>query len=259
MNIAGTRLQAPDQLLRLKIPDIDLALKTPAIEKRPIPCKRQYRLALLTPIFQRADVIYRAAIRTYPPQQYTAVTTSRHQHLFIRLFRKYALAQQHAMYVSIVRKLVYVLPVNQQRLPAHRVFRSAVRDTRFRCLYATGAERVEEAVLAFGGVHRLVGCRSDVFLLEVVPLYAGVLGPEVDGAMQRRVRDAEDVANIVGRPQRVEVPEGGRTPDLPPVSNAIPSTILYLTHPLTLTIGSVALENNHLSSRERQNPNTLPL
>jgi hypothetical protein len=46
-------------------------------------------------------------------------------------------------------------------------------------------------------------------------LYACVLGAEVDGAVVGRIRDAEDVSDIVGRPERVEMPEGRRAPDLP--------------------------------------------
>jgi hypothetical protein len=45
-------------------------------------------------------------------------------------------------------------------------------------------------------------------------LYACVLGSEVDGAVGGRVCDTEDVSDVVGRPERVEVLEGCRTPDL---------------------------------------------
>jgi hypothetical protein len=47
-------------------------------------------------------------------------------------------------------------------------------------------------------------------------LYAGVLRSKIHGAVVRRVRDAENVADIVGGPERVEVSEGGCAPDLFP-------------------------------------------
>jgi hypothetical protein len=46
-------------------------------------------------------------------------------------------------------------------------------------------------------------------------LYACVLGSEVDGAVVGRICDAEDVSDIVGRPERVEMLEGRCAPDLP--------------------------------------------
>ena len=56
---------------------------------------------------------------------------------------------------------------------------------------------------------------SIAFSSELCPyLYAGVLGAEVDGAVVGRVCDAEDVSDVVGRPQRVEVLEGRCAPDL---------------------------------------------
>ena len=45
-------------------------------------------------------------------------------------------------------------------------------------------------------------------------LYASVLCSKINGAVVGRVRDAEDVSDIVRRPERVEVLEGGGTPDL---------------------------------------------
>ena len=70
---------------------------------------------------------------------------------------------------------------------------------------------------------------SRVLLLQVIPLfrsasplpfccvphlYTSILCSEVDCAVDGRVCDAEDVSDIVGRPQRVEMPEGGCAPDL---------------------------------------------
>lgn len=52
------------------------------------------------------------------------------------------------MDVAIVCKLADVLWVDLKLLPAYCVFRSIVRDVWFGCLYAAGAERVEEAVFA---------------------------------------------------------------------------------------------------------------
>jgi hypothetical protein len=45
-------------------------------------------------------------------------------------------------------------------------------------------------------------------------LYAGVLRSKVHGAVEGRVCDAEDVADVVGRPKGVEVSEGRCAPDL---------------------------------------------
>jgi len=45
-------------------------------------------------------------------------------------------------------------------------------------------------------------------------LYARVLCSEVDGVVAGRVGEAEDVANVVGRPECVAMLEGGRAPDL---------------------------------------------
>lgn len=58
--------------------------------------------------------------------------------------------------------------------------------------------------------------------------------------MIRGVRDAEDVADIVGRVQGKEAEEGGGTPDL-----GVLVMELSANHALlTFTIGSVALEKS---------------
>jgi hypothetical protein len=79
------------------------------------------------------------------------------------------------MHVSIVRELVYVLAVNLQVLASDRIARPAVRAAGLRRRYATRAERVEEAVLAFGGMRCEGGGGPRVFLLEVVPLCLSAL------------------------------------------------------------------------------------
>jgi hypothetical protein len=79
------------------------------------------------------------------------------------------------MHVSIVRELVYVLTVNLQVLSSDRIARPAVRAAGLRRRYATRAERIEEAILAFGGMRCEGGGGSRVFLLEVVPLSPSAL------------------------------------------------------------------------------------
>ena len=91
-------------------------------------------------------------------------------------------------------------------------------------------------------------------LLETY-LYTGVLRSEVDCAVVGRVCDAENVSDVVGGPQCVETLKGRCTPDLCrqpelPINDAAGHT---------LTMGSVALENNSFWSCDRQNPRTLPL
>jgi hypothetical protein len=85
-------------------------------------------------------------------------------------------------------------------------------------------------------------------------LYACVLGSEVDGAVVGRVSDAEDVSDIVGRPERIEMLERRRAPDLQSQYRPISSARVP-----TLTIGSAALENSSFRSCDRHRPSTLPL
>jgi hypothetical protein len=72
--------------------------------------------------------------------------------------------------------------------------------------------------------------------------------------VEGRVCDAEEIACVVRRPERVEVSKGGCAPDLR-------SQQLYseMTLDLTLIIGSVALEKRSFWSCDRQKPSTLPL
>jgi hypothetical protein len=74
------------------------------------------------------------------------------------------------MNIPVMCKLVYVLAVNLQLLSSYCIFRSAILAARLRCLYAARAQRVEEAVLAFGGVRGEGGCWSGILFLEIVPL-----------------------------------------------------------------------------------------
>lgn len=70
-----------------------------------------------------------------------------------------------------MRKLVYILAVNLQLLPACRVLGSIIRIAGLRCLNSARAKRVEEAILAFRGARCVGGCWSSVFLFEIVPLF----------------------------------------------------------------------------------------
>lgn len=134
------------------------------------------------------------------------------------------------MHIAKMRKLVDVLAVDLQFLSSHRVAWSAFCAARFGCLYATRAKRVEESVLAFGGVRGEVGTGAGVLFFEVVPLvvlvwlrngrgsvvylYARVLRAEIYSVVVAGVCDTENVSNIVRRPQRVKTTESRRAPDL---------------------------------------------
>jgi hypothetical protein len=77
--------------------------------------------------------------------------------------------------VPIVRELVYVLAVNLQILSSYRVTGSAVRTAGLWRRYPTRPERVEEAILALGGVRCEGWGWSRVFFFEVIPLSRLVL------------------------------------------------------------------------------------
>jgi hypothetical protein len=111
-------------------------------------------------------------------------------------------------------ELVYVLAVNLQLLSAYCISWLAVCTAGFRGFCATGTEGVEELILSF----QIVPLKSSVHVaplfLQHSYLYARILGSEVDSAMVGRVRDAEDVSYVVGRPESVEMLEGRCAPDL---------------------------------------------
>ena len=81
MHISGVRLQASDQLPRLQVPDIDLAVEASAVEEGAFTCQGQDGLALFSAILEGADVREQAAsCWVYTPQQNAAVASSRDQH-----------------------------------------------------------------------------------------------------------------------------------------------------------------------------------
>jgi hypothetical protein len=74
------------------------------------------------------------------------------------------------MYIAVVCELVYILAVDLQLLPSRRVLGPSIRAARLGCLYAPGADRVEEAVLPLPWMRSGIGCWSTVLFLEIVPL-----------------------------------------------------------------------------------------
>lgn len=153
MDISCARLQASDQLSCFQVPDIDLAVKASAIEKRAFPRQGKYRLPFLSAVFQCADRCNQApSCWVNLPQQNAPIASSRYQHFFRRGLGQNAFAQQHAVHIAIVGKLVDVLASNLQILSPYRISRLSIGTKWLRCLRAARAKRVEEAVLALRGV-----------------------------------------------------------------------------------------------------------
>lgn len=72
----------------------------------------------------------------------------------------------------------------------------------------TGVRRVTDVDGRLSASDRTTVSVSNDRQSRLLPnLYARVLRPEVDGSMVGRVGNAEDVSNIVGRPEGVEVPK----------------------------------------------------
>lgn len=135
------------------------------------------------------------------------------------------------MYVPIMGELTYVLAVDLKFLSAHSISRPGVCAYWLGCLRAARSEGVEEFVLSFRGVRGDRGWWASILLFQVIPLaqsvlrccgvpywptylYTCVLRSKIDCAVEGRVCDAEDVSDIVGRPEGVEVTEGRCAPDL---------------------------------------------
>lgn len=86
-------------------------------------------------------------------------------------------------------------------------------------------------------------------------LDAGVLRSEVEGLVVGGVGEAEDVAQVVGRPEGEQAVEARGAPDLACQLSGSPEQRVVLT----LTMGSVALEKSSDWSCDRVRASTLPL
>jgi hypothetical protein len=74
------------------------------------------------------------------------------------------------MYVSVMGELADVVAVNLQFLPAYCIPWPRVRSARLWGLRAARSQRVEELVLAFGGMRREAWSWPSVFFFQIVPL-----------------------------------------------------------------------------------------
>ena len=199
-DVVSVSLQVTYQLSGFQIPDVNLATGAGRIKECAIQGNRMNGVTFFASIVKSEKFFWCPFLRFRKlPELDHAVAAARDENFITSTFRHTILDKKHAVDVSVVREVPYILLPDLQQLAALRMSRRDIRLSRPWCPNTAWSRRVKERIISQTRMDIPPWTLLCTLLSLIAPLNTGILSAQVDRLQGGGVYDAEDIADVVGR------------------------------------------------------------